>query len=50
MTTAWQNHADATKLDIDHMVPLKEVHWSGAANWSREHKEPMPMVWMIQTR
>ena len=29
---------DATKLDIDHMVPLKEVHQSGAANWSRERK------------
>ena len=29
---------DATKLDIDHMVPLKEAHQSGAANWSRECK------------
>ena len=29
---------DATKLDIDHMVPLKEAHESGAANWSRERK------------
>ena len=29
---------DATKLDIDHMVPLKEVHRSGAAHWSRERK------------
>ena len=29
---------DATKLDIDHMVPLKEAHQSGAANWSRERK------------
>ena len=29
---------DATKLDIDHMVPLKESHQSGAANWSRERK------------
>ena len=26
---------DATKLDIDHMVPLKEAHES---NWSRERK------------
>ena len=29
---------DATKLDIDHMIPLKEAHQSGAANWSRERK------------
>ena len=29
---------DATKLDIDHMVPLKEAHQSDAANWSRERK------------
>ena len=29
---------DATKLDIDHMVPLKGAHESGAANWSRERK------------
>ncbi len=29
---------DATRLDIDHMVPLKEAHESGAANWSRERK------------
>ena len=29
---------DATKLDIDHMVPLKEAHESVTANWSRERK------------
>ena len=29
---------DPTKLDIDHMVLLKEAHESGAANWSRERK------------
>ena len=29
---------DATQLDIDHMVPFKEAHESGAANWSRERK------------
>jgi hypothetical protein len=29
---------DASKLDIDHMVPLKEAHESGATNWSRERK------------
>ena len=29
---------DATTLDIDHMVPLKEAHEPGAANWSRERK------------
>ena len=42
--------ADATKLDIDRMVPLKEAYESGAANWSRERKQPMPMIWMIWTR
>jgi hypothetical protein len=30
---------DASKLDIDHIVPLKEAHQSGAANWSRERKK-----------
>ena len=29
---------DATKLDVDHMLPLKEAQQSGAANWSRECK------------
>ena len=29
---------DATKLDIDHMVLLKEAHESSVANWSRERK------------
>ena len=29
---------DATKLDIDYMVPLKGAHESGAANGSRERK------------
>ena len=29
---------DATKLDVDHMLPLKETRQSGAANWSRECK------------
>ena len=41
---------DATKLDIDHMVPLKEAHQSGAATGQGSAKEPMPMIWMIQTR
>ena len=30
---------DATKLDIDHIVPLKEAHQSGASNWLRERKK-----------
>ena len=29
---------DATKLNIDHMGPLKQAHQSGAAFWSRERK------------
>lgn len=29
---------DPSKLDIDHMVPLKEAHSSGAANWPNERK------------
>ena len=41
---------DTTKLDIDHMVPLKEAHQSGASTGQESVKEPMPMIWMIQTR
>lgn len=29
---------DPTKLDIDHVVPLKEAHESGASNWSNDTK------------
>ena len=32
-----RNITDATKLDIDHMVPLKEAHRL-VLNWSRERK------------
>lgn len=30
---------DPSDLDIDHMVPLKEAHDSGAFKWGREHKQ-----------
>ena len=33
-----QYYTDPSKLDIDHMVPLKEAHVSGAASWPREKK------------
>ncbi len=29
---------DPTKLDIDHFVPLKNAHDSGASNWTKEEK------------
>ena len=33
-----QTFTQASKLDIDHIVPLKEAHVSGAANWPRSKK------------
>ena len=30
---------DPTKLDIDHMVPLNNVHFSGGSSWSQQKKE-----------
>ena len=29
---------DPSKLDIDHLVPLKEAHLSGGYNWSKEQR------------
>ena len=33
-----QYFTNARDLDIDHLVPLKNAHISGASNWSREKK------------
>ena len=41
---------DATKLDIDHMVPLEEAISLVMPIGQESAKEPMPMIWMIQTR
>lgn len=32
-------HTLASKVDIDHLVPLKYAHDNGAASWSEERKE-----------
>jgi hypothetical protein len=32
-------HTIAKKVDIDHLVPLKNAHLSGAARWDRAKKE-----------
>ena len=34
-----QTHSHASKIDIDHMVPLKNAHDSGAAWWDAEDKQ-----------
>ena len=34
----WETVADATRLDIDHMVPLKNAHNSGAWTWDKSRK------------
>ena len=40
---------DATKLDIDHRVPLEEAISLVMPIGQESAKEPMPMIWMIQT-
>ena len=32
-------HTQASKVDIDHLVPLKHAHNFGAANWNKSQKE-----------
>lgn len=32
-------HTEAKNVDIDHLVPLKNAHISGASGWSRRSKE-----------
>ena len=34
-----QIHTNAAQVDIDHVVPLKNAHLSGGANWSHRSKE-----------
>jgi hypothetical protein len=34
-----QTHTNAAQLDIDHVVPLKNAHISGGADWSQRSKE-----------
>ena len=33
-----ESHRDAAEIDIDHLVPLKEAHVSGAWRWTREQR------------
>lgn len=32
-------HTEAKKIDIDHIVALKNAHATGASNWSKKRKE-----------
>lgn len=34
-----QYYTDPTKLDIDHIIPLKEVYLSGGNKWTKKQKE-----------
>ena len=38
-TFTGNTYTDPSDLDIDHMIPLKEVHVSGGYAWSAERKE-----------
>ena len=52
-----KTYLESSKLDIDHVVPLKEAHESGGFAWSAEQKErfandPQNLlpVWLSQNR
>lgn len=34
-----QTHLKASKIDIDHIVPLKQAHESGASRWPKDQKQ-----------
>jgi hypothetical protein len=34
-----ETHTKAKKVDIDHLIPLKHAHLSGAHQWSKEKRE-----------
>ena len=39
---------EASSLDVDHMVPLKEAHESGAFEWSSEKKQKYAKIFLLR--